>query len=61
MGTLKTRLFEVEEPVNPFHFAGRVLAWLGLAGGLALGILLALFLAAGHGAGARMARAGEKP
>jgi len=45
----------------PYSAGVPVLAWLGLAGGLALGILLALFLAAGLGAGARMARTGEKP
>jgi len=31
MGTLKAWLFAVEESVNPFHFAGRVLLWIGLA------------------------------
>ena len=31
MTNLKAWLFAVEEPVNPFHFAGRVLVWLGLA------------------------------
>ena len=31
MGTLKNWLFAVEESVNPFHFAGRVLLWIGLA------------------------------
>jgi hypothetical protein len=28
---VKSRLFAVEESVNPFSFAGRVLVWLGLA------------------------------
>ena len=28
---LKAWLFSVEEPVNPFYFAGRALVWLGLA------------------------------
>lgn len=31
MSTLKDWLFAVEESVNPFHFAGRALVWLGLA------------------------------
>jgi hypothetical protein len=31
VSTLKDWLFAVEESVNPFHFAGRALAWLGLA------------------------------
>jgi len=31
MDAVKAWLFAVEERVNPFHFAGRALAWLGLA------------------------------
>ena len=31
MNTVKAWLFAVETSVNPFHFAGRVLVWIGLA------------------------------
>jgi hypothetical protein len=31
MPDLKSWLFSVEESVNPFHFAGRALVWVGLA------------------------------
>lgn len=31
MSTVKIWLFAVEEMVNPFYFAGRVLVWMGLA------------------------------
>lgn len=31
MSTVKIWLFAVEETVNPFYFAGRVLVWMGLA------------------------------